>query len=346
MRYLWLLRALILFLCLWPFLILSQNKDYLPLTQAELGEPFTMKRLSVLTMRTTELRTNAGPSGSEYRTQPGKEVNMLTLQGQDKMRMSWRVDLFPLWGCAGAWPVFEADLDRDGVQDAVLLMPTCGNGLAPSKHIMIVTFDNAGRPIPFEAEGYFEESGHGIDALVDLNRDGRADLIFMNFNDGYWITNVYMLEDARWNRVQGGMSGRNFPLYTRFTTRANKAAVTPPPSRHPAAPELSNLNPVVSGKLTSWKWVRADSSSYFDLQLLITDATGKASVCTTQYWFASARIVIDAPEGRTIRSVEEPDRSSLDILLQQIVSTKRTLRLYGKRTLEHCSPELIWAGGV
>jgi hypothetical protein len=262
------------------------------------------------------------------------------------MHIPWEVDLFLLWGCAGQWPVFEADLDRDGVQDAVLLMPTCGNGLAPQSHIVTVTFDKTGRPVPFEAEGYFEESGGGIDSLVDLNRDGKADLIFMNFNDGYWITNIYMLENAFWNRVPGQLGSRTFPLYTRFTTRANKNAVTPPQSRHPAAPELSILKPVVTGKLTGWKWIPADSTSYFNLQLSIADAVGKPSVCTTQYWYDTARLVIDGPEGRIIRRAPGGERTALDALLQQIVSTKRTVRLYGRRSADHCSPELIWAGEI
>jgi len=346
LRFLSLLRVLTLPLLLSPFLMYSQSKDYLPLSPTEIGEPFKLKRLSAVTIKTNELRSGAGPSGSVYRIRQGKDANTLTLQGQDKMRLPWQVELFQLWGCAGQWPVFEADLDRDGVQDAVLLKATCGNGLAPDYHMIVVTFDSSGRPVPFEAEGYFEESREGIDSLVDLNRDGKADFIFMNFSDGYWITNIYELENARWNRVQGRLGSHSFPLYTRFTNRANKVAVTPPSSRHPIAPDLSSLKPVVSGTLSGWKWVQANSSSFFNLQLSITDAAGKVSVCTTEYWYDSARLVIDGAEGRTIRLVSKSESPSLDPMLQQIVSARRTVRLYGKRAPDHCSPELIWAGGI
>ncbi|HKC85713.1 MAG TPA: hypothetical protein VKG02_07060, partial [Blastocatellia bacterium] len=79
-------------------------------------------------------------------------------------------------------------MDSNGIRDLVVIYPTGGNGLAPTSHFFSLTFDELGRPVPFKADGYFQESNKGITDLVDLDRDGRAELIYMNFDDGYWIT--------------------------------------------------------------------------------------------------------------------------------------------------------------
>ncbi len=68
--------------------------------------------------------------------------------------------------------------DRNGITDLVLVFPTGGNGWAPQNHLVTVTFESSGRPISWEADGYFEETNTGIADLVDLNRDGRADLVY------------------------------------------------------------------------------------------------------------------------------------------------------------------------
>ena len=169
-------RLLIVLLFLWPVFLFSQheNQRYLPLTANELGPPVTLKRLTRLESTSPDLRAGAGPSGSTYRVRFGKGIGLLTLQGQDKLHKPWHVELLPLWGCTGGTEDYDADLDKDGILDAVLLMPTCGNGLAPSVHLITVTFDTNSRPIPFEAEGYLEDKARGLDSLVDLNRDESA----------------------------------------------------------------------------------------------------------------------------------------------------------------------------
>jgi hypothetical protein len=93
--------------------------------------------------------------------------------------------------------------------------------------LTIVTFDSAGRRVPFNAAGYFRETDTGIDYLTDPNRAGKADLIYMNYSDGYWITNAYTVNKARWQRLSR-VAGRRLPLYTRFTNHPRNRAVIPP----------------------------------------------------------------------------------------------------------------------
>lgn len=332
-----------------PFVLTAQHENsfYLPLSSTEVGPPFPLKALGVLKADSSLLSSNAGPSGSMFRVRQTINGGALGLEGKDKAGKPWQIDLMELWGCAGGAHIFEADLDSDSIQDAVVLMPTCGNGLAPSAHMVSITFDAAGRPVPFEAEGYFEEKNNGIDSLVDLNRDGKADLVFMNFNDGYWITNVYSVKSGRWARMQGALFGRTFPLFTRFTNQPNNRAVIPPSSRHPWAPDLSNANPVLSGVIVAWNWPNGNargggSPSDLDMQLTIL-SNGKQVVCSPEYWFDSARLVQDTAEGRTIQHLSG-DRSTIDAMLQEFVAKKVPVRLYGRRSSDHCSPELVWAG--
>ena len=334
-------RLCVVALFLAPFVLEAQNRDYLPLSANEVGPPFPLKKVGVLTQGSAPLPSRAGPSGSTYQVLPDGDGGSLELSGADKGGNPWQADIFTLWGCAGGAHTYETDLDADGIQDAVLLMPTCGNGLAPDVHLVTVTFDGAGRPVAFEAEGYFEEKARGIDSLVDLDRDGKADLIFMNFNDGYWITHVYSMQSARWIRVQGAFAGRTFPLYTRFTNRSNTRAVIPPSSRHPWAPDLSTARPVLAGIIVGWKW--PDSASPpSDLQLMI-QADGKETVCSPVYWYDSARVVLDKAGGRTLKRLSIGAREMLDEVLRELVLQKVPVRLYGRRNADHCSPELVWA---
>ena len=114
---------------------------------------------------------------------------------------------------------------------------------------LAITFDQKGRPVTFEADGYFQEVDGTIFDLVDLDHDGRAELIYMNFDSGYWITNLYKVRNGRWQRIVGPHGKRIYPLYTRFTFRENHKSTVPKRGRHPFAPDLSNTSPRKFGRL-------------------------------------------------------------------------------------------------
>src|SRR5262245_19104052 len=113
-----------------------------------MGTPFKLKRLGIMPSESHELHTAAGPAGSTYEIRVGGDSKTRVLEGRDNSDRMWLVDLIPLWDCAGGAQVYEGDLDSDGTQDAVLVTPTCANGLAPSSHVVTVTFDHDGRPVP------------------------------------------------------------------------------------------------------------------------------------------------------------------------------------------------------
>jgi hypothetical protein len=106
-----------------------------------------------------------------------------------------------------------------------------------------------GRPVPSEMDGYFEIDASGFKDLIDLGGDGRAELVRQSYDDGYWITSLYEARDAHWHLIAGEHASRSFPIYTRFTNRANRVPTTPGPGRHPTEDDLSNDVDNFSGAL-------------------------------------------------------------------------------------------------
>jgi hypothetical protein len=311
-------------------------RDYLPLGGGQLGRPFVLKYLGEVESRPGfEMRLDIGVSRA---TLIYSEATELALSGMDRAGRPWSIRM---GGACGTGEGYTADLDRNGRRDFVLVVPTCGNGLAPTHHLVAVMFESDGRPVRFEVEGYFEASRKGVFDLRDINGDGRAELIYMNHDDGYWITNLYTATNARWRRVAGRFGGREFPLHTRFTNRPNRRAVRPAPGRRPFAPDLSNDAPRLRDlKLRSYRW--ADVSQSEDIELNFETREGRQVKCQPVAWYASFTVIVDDARERkifTLAGAEENVKTTLD----EIVAGRYDLSLYGQRDPQKCSPETLWA---
>ncbi|MBV9926190.1 MAG: hypothetical protein JOZ96_14315 [Acidobacteria bacterium] len=324
----------------------AQNQDYLPLTKAETDRRFPVKlvgrtgggdRPGYFGLRgegpAASASMKAGPSGSTFEMD---EEGRAVVTGKDKGGAAWRVRLGNLSGYGAR--LYTADLDRDGVQDLVIVAPTGGNGLAPTTHLTALTFDGRGRPVLFEADGYFQEDARGVFDLLDLDRDGRAELLYMNFDDGYWVTTLYEVEGGHWRHVVGAHGRRTYPLYTRFTNRPNRRPVAPKPGRKPFTPDLSNDAPALRGTLASYEW--ADVSQSEDIKLVI-DENGRRVTCSPVSWFGSFGVVSDSDEGREVVTVYGNEEAAQE-LLKAAVQAKSAVTLYGRRSAERCSPEWLW----
>lgn len=344
MRKLFPLSLLPLLLCAWP--CFAQNQDYLPLTKAETDRRFPVK----LTGHTgggdrpgyfapgsdspaASASMEVGPSGSAFEMD---EEGRAVVNGKDKGGAAWRVRLGNLSGYGAR--LYTADLDRDKVSDLVIVSPTGGNGLAPTSHLIALTFDEKGRPVLFEADGYFQEDARGIFDLLDIDRDGRAELLYMNFDDGYWVTTLYEVSGGRWGRVEGAHGRRTYPLYTRFTDRPNRRPVAPKPGRKPFTPDLSNAAPVLRGTLASFEW--ADISQSENIKLFVNTDGGRVA-CSPVAWFGSFGLVAESPEGREVVTVYGNEEAA-KALLEAAVRAKSAVTLYGRRSAEGCSPEWLW----
>ena len=194
------------------------------------GKPFTV---SGVTLREAEVEVGGAGHGVE------QVARRLVFSGREKGGAEWRreTDSRTYYDA-----VYEGDLDRNGVRDLVVSIGTGANGLGEPTHLVFLTFDRRGRPTVFEATGFFDARAGDIFDLTDLDGDRRAELLYMVFDDGYWITEVYRPRDSRWERVRGRFAGLHFPLYTRFTERPNHRPARPAPGREPRAPDLIEEN--------------------------------------------------------------------------------------------------------
>lgn len=324
-----------------------ENQSYLPLSPSELRRRFPVRYLGTMgTLRPGyfELKQDsplpekveAGPSGVNVTKSAGNE---LLITGRDKKGFPWRVNL-GAFVLAYACRFYSADLDRNGIRDLVLIHPTGGNGFAPTSHFFSLTFDEQGRPLPFEADGYFQDSTDGIFDLVDLNSDGRAELIYMNFDDGYWITNLYEVSGAKWQRVKGLHGRRSYPLYTRFTYRANQKLITPAAGRHPLAPDLSNKEPRFRGQLISYRWANVERSE--DIELVVKTDQGQKVTTKPVSWYDSFMVVLDGAQERIIVSLAA-DEKRIRSVLDKIVANAYRVSVYGDRRGNGTGSEILWA---
>lgn len=344
MRRLLPLSLLPLLFCAWP--CAAQNQDYLPLTKAETGRRFPVKLLGETgggrpgyfgaggEGGAAPARVSVGPSGATFvMDEEGRAV----IEGRDGGGAAWRVRLGNLSGYGAR--LYTADLDRDGAGDLVVVSPTGGNGLAPTSHLFALTFDEKGRPVPFEADGYFQEDARGVFDLLDIDRDGRAELLYMNFDGGYWVTTLYEASGGRWRRVEGAHGRRTYPLYTRFTSRPNRRPTAPKSGREPFTPDLSNAAPVLQGTLASYEW--ADLSRSENIKLVIDSAGGGRVACSPVAWFGSFGLVVDSSEGREVVTAYGNEEAA-KALLEAASKAGTAVTLYGRRSAEGCSPEWVW----
>lgn len=318
-----------------PINSFAQSEDYLPLSNAEVGRQFRLAYIGSLDTEHLIEKISIGPYGAKTHLSDNQDI---IFTGQDRHRKDWSFAIAGK-GPAFAYDLYTADLDKNGYRDAILIFPTGGNGLAPSLHIVTLMFDASGRPIPFEADGYFQYDKSGISDLIDMNGDGKAELIYMNFDDGYWITNLYQVNDGRWTRVKGKFERRTYPLFTRFTFRPNHHSVKPRPDKHPYAPDLSNATAMIRGHLLSYQ--EANVSNSADILLMIQIKANKR-VCKPDSWFSSFSVLVDEPSGRRIASLSASSEA-VKSLLDYILSKKYGVATYGQRRASQCSPELLWA---
>lgn len=331
-----------------PHCVLAQyeSQSYLPLGKGEIGRKFPVKYVGIVNntrpgyFKETRDRklpdhVNIGVSGALVSVTAGPVV----ISGNDASGKTWSVELGDLFYASRA---YEADLDRNGVRDLIIISPTGGNGLAPTSVFMALTFDRRGRPMLFAADGYFQESGGRIFDLVDTDGDRRAELIYMNYDDGYWVTSLYEVGDGSWRRVEGRHGRRRYPLYTRFTYRENHRPTTPQAGRHPFAPDLSNDRPVARGRLVSYRWANINQSEDIDLNIAVKGH--KPIICNPVSWYSSFGFVLDAPEGRRILAASA-DEGAIRSLLDGATRSGKPLSLYGRRHADRCSPEWMWVNG-
>jgi hypothetical protein len=310
-------------------------KRYLPLNDTELAMRFPQRVLRSNFVQNMSVRI--GTTTVRFL----EPTNGIQFTGKDLSGKPWTLTADAMRGGG----LYSADLDHNGIADLIYAGYTGGVGLSPPMHVLTLLFDAAGRPVPSEIDGYFEIDSRGVKDLVDLDGDGRAELIRQSYDDGYWITSLYEARDGHWHLVHGAHAGRQYPLYTRFTNRPNRVPTTPGPGRSPIEDDLSNaVESAAPVRIEHIKWANVAQSENPMFEL----SDGRR--CEEMAWYSSAVVVVDAPDRRVAATLGAPEEA--EQLLQTIVRRRLPVRISGNRRNRYststnegapCFPEMVWA---
>lgn len=221
-------------------------------------------------------------------------------------------------------------------------MRTGGSGADPTSSLLLLMFEKNGRPFPFVCTGFFEIDRHGLKDLIDLEGNGKCQLIRQSIDDGYWMTSLYQPVAGRVRRLRN-IAGMSLPLYTRFLTGENHSAIKPPVFRHPFEPDLSN-DRVAQARSANHNHIRTvmplKSSNLQDTRFVLAD--GKQ--CMPGSIYGTMTVVLDERSGRRMASLSAPD--AFFRLLVEINLRRLPVFLFGAgRDAQGClTREIIFAG--
>jgi hypothetical protein len=301
------------------------DTGYMPLTAAELSRRIELKQIPLAGVPGV---TKDGDVTIE--TGLGDDHNVIIFSGRDKAGKPWTA--WSNLGPTDSRALYSIDVARDGAHGLIFIDGSGANGWGPSTNILMLTFDSAGRPMPTSFAGYDAFDATSIDHLIDFVGDGRPAFVLQSFDDGYWVTSLYVLDKGRWSLAHGRYGGRSFPLYTRFTNRPNTKPTTPSRGRHPREGDYSTGDFGPAGlRIADLHWSDEDGA----MSLGLSDGRK----CSAGF------VIVDTDEGRQIalgvsaevrRLLAEAKTKSMDV-------TTVGKTVWPDVPQPACAPDSIWA---
>jgi len=291
-----------------------------------------------------ELQIGAGKAKVSISRDEGASIS-----GQGKGGKAWEVKLKNLSIGLG-YQLYSGDLDKNGLVDLVLVTYTAANGFLPWSILSIITFDSQGLPVLFCDGQDVEAKEEGIAQIVDLDGDGKAELIATHYDnddgkdkwDGYYIADIYRVEEAQWRRLNR-YGNYSFPVYTHYSSEDKgehliRKPENPAPGRRPSAPDFSTTLLVASGKIMD---VIRQKNGFASFKV----RTSKGGVVRTfrEVWDKCYQddfvLTIDTREKRQI-SLLAGHEETIDLDLQTVKF--RNAKFYGNCVPGKLSPNLVW----
>lgn len=145
------------------------------------------------------------------------------VRGRDKSGKPWDMVL-----PAATHGIWETELN--GLRTYYFAGYTGGAGMAPGAWILILSFDEKGRPAPFYVRGYAVYDSKGIMDVLNLDGTG-PELLQQNWvetnsipdtRSGYYVTTLYQQRGIYWYRADGRHGAKNFPLFERWVMLPNR----------------------------------------------------------------------------------------------------------------------------
>lgn len=280
-------------------------------------------------------------AGSEIRVRAHREI---LLQGRDRSGIPWRVQAS--YPGDGGCRFVAYDLDRNGYADLIFLTANGGSGPA-GVTMTIVAFDRLGRPVPWQATGPFALEGDRILNLVDLDGNGKVELLFP-FVEEYGLKgdtavhiSLYTVSDGYFRRVVGTFAGQRFPAET-----PAGVPLTDEPDLTNAVEGTAPRDTIatVQPRQNTACWLEGISLKDAGI-VLVPDSAGSRE-CEGYLQFqqtgkmpGSLILAADLPnEGRVINI----DHSSEQVL-RQVISLKMRVAFAGRSCETGCRPLIMWA---
>jgi hypothetical protein len=261
------------------------------------------------------------------------EENETVVRGRGKSGKAWEVHLCR--GCAAE--IWKGDLDGNGIPDYVLSGggPYLQGRNTPLYSLNILLMDAQKLPVPFFTTVYLGEKGNAVKHLVDLDGDGRAELLISTYAeiregcDGgsstdHWTTQVYRFRDLYAEEFRGTMGGIRFPFVQDWADGKK--------------PCKTNLPPALEERGTSMKDERTirRHTSPDETGTLAVDAGGG---CTRIHPEA---VVYDRPRLRQIAFPNEQTKVVSEIM-ESIRAASLPVKLRGVQGSDLCFVNLLWA---
>lgn len=311
-------KGLMLLCLLGSGVIQAAERAYVPLTDQELSRRFPMREVARIALADEDIDSpapalrqfSAGAAGVSME----RTANGWLLRGQDMTGKPWQLSTGFMSNAAGEAEIYQADLDRNGLDDLVFWLPNPGLGMAPTASLGILTFEASGRPAYLHVRGYSGPARGGVQDMLDLKGDKHAQLLTMDFSDGYWTTSLYRLTEARWQRLNGQFGRLRYPALTRFTQAGSRRVVSRiKAGRHPISADLSNDRP-----LNQQRYRMADGSAK-----AFIGRDGKLELVSVP-----ELVVDERPDGRTLYAGKTDEQ--LQAALLEAYRSGREVVLYGR----------------
>jgi hypothetical protein len=263
----------------------------------------------------------------------------IRLQGSGISGKRWVAHL------CGIDEVWRGDLDGNGKSDYVIssLGPYFNGRTTPPFSLSILLMDEGGLPVPFFTTVFHGENGMAVKNLVDLDHDGRAELLISTydelasdplagtFSSGHWVTQLYRFRSLRAEEFSGTLGGMHFPFVHAWTYADHDPKRTPQPITDPILREHG------TGTKADWQTViRGRKES----QLIINPVAGCNSIGD------SLETIVYERSSRREIAFANLWTSASEKLMAAIRRDGASVQLGGidKRKDETaCSVKLIWA---
>jgi hypothetical protein len=221
----------------------------------------------------------------------------------------------------------------------------------------VIAFDHSGMPVPWQASAPFAFDGERLMNFVDLDGDGRSELLLQHVEEYDLLTktaasiSLYVIHDGSFRRLEGAFAGRRFPIQDPLGIRLEHEpnltnaveAIAPRSGTSNSLNTTGNISRIQSPAKTPC-WLEGIALSGGGIVLVPDSATVRACEGYLQLGRSGTMpfpliVVADIlNEGRVI----DIDHS-VDDTLRRVMGLSMGVALVGRSCEGSCRPFIMWA---